>query len=135
MNIVVISRAFAENIGHHFPHLKSGPYTGELGELELGYRLVKATLNRERSNRFVGLYTFEVFCQVHDPLLASELGDQLLNVLETLEMESTVVRASGLIWETTNEGHKATATYSLQSLRPVEEEVKMTHMKTGSLHP
>ncbi|MFB5267087.1 hypothetical protein ACE41H_09850 [Paenibacillus enshidis] len=134
MNAELMTQTFKIHLENNFPNLKIGVYvSGQSSDNDLGYHLSKIALTRERSDRLVGLYSFEVYVSSTGHSSQEQLVDKLIEALETLDQSGLLCRASEITWEHQTSTPKATVVYMVRSIRQRESEVKMQSMDQKSL--
>jgi hypothetical protein len=134
MNAELMTQAFKAHLENNFPDLRIGAYiSGQTSDNDLGYHLAKIAFTRERSDRLVGLYSFEVYVSSTGQSSQEQLVDRLIEALETLDQGELFCRAREVIWEHQNLTSKATVVYMIRSIRQRESAVKMQSMDQKSL--
>lgn len=94
----------------------------------LEYRLVSVDFTRERSDRFVRVYTLEIRYVPAAEHYADEQIEQLFEALETIGTGEDLCRASELRWDTDDGIPRIRVNYPVRTVRPPASGVLMSAM-------
>lgn len=106
-------------------------YRAEQKESEqprLEYRLVSVDFTRERSDRFVRVYTLEIRYVPLNHRYADEQIEGLFEALETIGSGETLCRASELRWDTDDGVPRMRISYPVRTVQPATPGVRMGTM-------
>jgi len=96
------------------------------------YRLLSAQMTRERSDRFVQSYAYEMVWSTTKETRAS-LPDELFEALETVDVEGTPYRAAELRWEGREDGlPRMMVYYTARTSKSSPPVVVMQHLDSSS---
>ncbi len=94
----------------------------------LEYRLVSVDFTRERSDRFVRVYTLEIRYVPLNHRYADEQIEGLFEALETIGSGETLCRASELRWDTDDGVPRMRISYPVRTVQPAAPGVRMGTM-------
>lgn len=127
-----LTTAIADALTRHFPNIPIQPATGGTSSTSdskgITYRLLSAQLTRERSDRFVQSYAFEIRWLDADNIPAT-LPDELFEALETIDVEGTPYRATELRWETENITPRMLVYYTMRTTKMSESAATMQQLE------
>ncbi|ETT50437.1 MULTISPECIES: phage tail terminator family protein [Paenibacillus] len=130
-----LTTAIADALTRHFPNIPIQPATGDTSSTSdskgITYRLLSAQLTRERSDRFVQSYGFEIrWLDPND--IPATLPDELFEALETIDVEGTSYRATELRWETENDTPRMLVYYTMRTTKVSESAATMQQLEQRS---
>lgn len=128
MSINHLTDSISTTLTQHFPNIPILPQTGTGSTPGISYRLQSAQLTRERSDRFVQSYAFEIRWLDADNIPAT-LPDELFEALETIDVEGTPYRATELRWETENDTPRMLVYYTMRTTKVSESATTMQQLE------
>lgn len=128
MSINHLTDSISTTLTQHFPNIPILPQTGTSSTPGISYRLQSAQLTRERSDRFVQSYAFEIRWLDADNIPAT-LPDELFEALETIDVEGTPYRATELRWETENDTPRMLVYYTMRTTKVLESAATMQKLE------
>ncbi|CAM4454504.1 phage tail terminator family protein [Paenibacillus xylanexedens] len=128
MSINHLTDSISTTLTQHFPNIPILPQTGTGPTPGISYRLQSAQLTRERSDRFVQSYAFEIRWLDADNIPAT-LPDELFEALETIDVEGTPYRATELRWETENVTPRMLVYYTMRTTKMSEPASTMQQLE------
>ncbi len=129
MNAQQLMELVRSSLVERFPDVPF--YRAEQKKLEqprLEYRLVAVDFTRERSDRFVRMYTLEIRYVPMNDKYADEQIEGLFEALETIGSGETLCRASELRWDTDDGIPRMRISYPVRTVQPAAPGVLMGTM-------
>ncbi|APO44321.1 hypothetical protein BS614_10100 [Paenibacillus xylanexedens] len=132
MTINQLTTAIANTLTKYFANVPIHPANSTTNPTPdsqgITYRLQSAQLTRERSDRFVQSYAFEIRWLDADNIPAT-LPDELFEALETIDVEGTPYRATEMRWETENDTPRMLVYYTMRTTKVSESTTPMQQLE------
>ncbi|CAM3029926.1 hypothetical protein HP548_29430 [Paenibacillus taichungensis] len=127
-----LTTAIATTLTKNFPNIPVHPANGGTTPASdakgIIYRLLSAQLTRERSDRFVQSHAFEIRW-LDASNIPDTLPDELLEALETINIEGTPYRATDLRWETEGTTPRMLVYYTMRTIKVSESVPAMQQLE------